>query len=84
MTVESVQGFLLWCLVINYGILLLWFLVFWLGHDWMFRLHSRWFHLSRERFDSIHYGCMAVYKLGILLLNLAPYVALRLIGLHAS
>ena len=26
MTIESAQAFLLWCLVINYGILLLWFL----------------------------------------------------------
>jgi hypothetical protein len=84
MTIESAQAFLLWCLVINYGILLLWFLVFWFGHDWIFRLHSRWFHLSKERFDSIHYASMAAYKLGILLLNLTPYVALRLIGLHAS
>ena len=84
MTIESALAFLLWCLVINYGILLLWFLVFWFGHDWMFRLHSRWFHLSKERFDSIHYASMAAYKLGILLLNLTPYVALRLIGLDAS
>jgi hypothetical protein len=84
MTVEAVQGVLLWCLVVNYGILLLWFLVFWFGHDWMFRLHSRWFHMSKERFDTIHYVCMAVYKLGILFFNLAPYVALRLVGLHAS
>jgi hypothetical protein len=58
--------------------------VFWFGHDWMFRLHSRWFHLSKEGFDSVHYASMAAYKLGILLLNLTPYVALRLIGLHAS
>ena len=84
MTIESAQAFLLWCLVINYGILLLWFLVFWFGHVWMFRLHSRWFHLSKERFDSIHYASMAAYKLGILLLNLTPYIALRLIGVHAS
>jgi hypothetical protein len=50
----------------------------------MFRLHSRWFHLPKERFDSIHYAFMAAYKLGILLLNLTPYIALRLIGFHAS
>jgi hypothetical protein len=50
----------------------------------MFRLHSRWFHMSTERFDTIHYVCMAVYKLGILFFNLAPYVALRLVGLHAT
>src|SRR5580700_535429 len=59
MTLDSVQPFLLRCLVINYGILLLWFLAFWFGHDWMFRLYSRWFQLSKERFDSIHYASMA-------------------------
>jgi len=84
MTLDSVQPFLLRCLVINYGILLLWFLAFWFGHDWMFRLHSRWFQMSKERFDSIHYAAMAAYKVGILLFNLAPYIALRLIGPHAS
>jgi hypothetical protein len=84
MTVEAALGFLLRCLVINYGILFLWFLVFWFGHDRMFRLHSRWFHMSEERFDSIHYAAMAAYKVGILLLNLVPYVSLRLIALHAS
>jgi len=84
MTIESAQAFLLWCLVINYGILLLWFLVFWFGHDWMFRLHSRWF-LFIEGTLRQHSLCIhAAYKLGILLLNLTPYVALRLIGLHAS
>ena len=84
MSAESAQDFLLWCIVVNYGILLLWFLVFWFGHDWIFKLHSRWFQMSKERFDSIHYACMAVYKVGILLFNLGPYVALRLISLHAG
>jgi hypothetical protein len=84
MTVESTQALLLWCLVINYGILLLWFLVFWFGHDWMFRLHRRWFNLSKERFDCIQYASMAAYKVAILLLNLTPYIALRLTGVHAG
>jgi hypothetical protein len=82
MTLDSVQPFLLRCLVINYGILLLWFLAFWFGHDWMFRLHSRWFQLSKERFDGIHYASMAGYKIGILLFYLAPYIALRWSGLQ--
>jgi hypothetical protein len=82
MTLDSVQPFLLRCLVINYGILLLWFLAFWFGHDWMFRLYSRWFQLSKERFDSIHYASMAGYKIGILLFCLAPYIALRWSGLQ--
>ncbi len=43
-------------------------------------MHRRWFRLAVEEFDMVHYGAMAVYKLGILLLNLVPYVALRLSG----
>lgn len=80
MSIETAKHFLLWCLVVNYGVLLCWFLVFRLGHAWMFRLHRRWFRLSEEHFDAIHYGAMAVYKIGVLLFNLAPYAALIIVG----
>jgi hypothetical protein len=45
-------------------------------HDFVYRFHTRWFSLSLQTFDTIHYGGMAIYKLGILLLNLAPLLAL--------
>jgi hypothetical protein len=41
MTIEVVRRALLWCTVINYGILLMWFLVFILAHDWIYNLHGR-------------------------------------------
>ena len=78
MNIEMVRRALLWCAVINYGILLFWFLFFILAHDWMYVLHSRWFHLSVDQFDMLHYGGMAIYKIGILLFNLVPYIALRI------
>lgn len=84
MRIETAKDFLLWCLVINYGILLAWFLAFRLGRTWIFRLHSRWFQLSEERFDAIHYMGMAAYKIGIFLFNLAPYIALVIVGNHAG
>jgi hypothetical protein len=80
MTIEMVRRSLLWCTVINYGILLVWFLFFILAHDWMYQFHGRWFHLSVEQFDMLHYAGMSIYKLGILLLNLVPYIALRICG----
>jgi hypothetical protein len=80
MSVETAKHFLLWSLAINYGVLLFWLLAFRLAHSWMFRLHGRWFQLSEERFDANHYGGMAAYKIGILLFNLTPDVALVLIG----
>lgn len=44
----------------------------------MYRLHTRWFSLSVETFDALHYAGMSVYKIGILLLNVVPIVALYL------
>jgi hypothetical protein len=80
MSIELTRNFLLWCTVINYGILLVWFLVFARAHDWMRRFHGRWFRLSDEQFDALHYMGMSIYKIGILLLNLAPFLVLRIIG----
>ena len=79
MSLGLARDFLLWCAIVNYGVLLLWFLMFVLAHDWMLRLHGRWFHLSTEHFDAIHYMGMAIYKIGILLFNLVPYVALHIV-----
>ncbi|WP_291775457.1 DUF6868 family protein [Castellaniella sp.] len=44
----------------------------------MYRLHSRWFRISNETFDAVHYGGMAIYEIGILLFNLVPRLALWL------
>lgn len=78
MTLETLREVLLWSLVMNYGVLLIWFAAFTLAHDRLYSLHSRWFQVSRETFDALHYGGMAVYKIGVLLLNLAPLGALWL------
>lgn len=71
--------FLLYCTLINYTVLLIWFAAFSFAHDGLYRLHSRWFSLPAERFDALHYGAMAVYKIGVLLLNLVPLIALCLL-----
>ena len=76
MTIETVRSALLRCALMNYAILSVWFLVFILAHDWIYRLHSRWFHLSVEQFDMLHYAGMAIFKIGIILFNLVPYLAL--------
>jgi len=80
MSLEMVRKALLWCTVINYGVLLVWWLCFLFAHDWIHGWHSRWFHLSVEQFDAVHYAGMALYKVGILLLNLVPSIALYIIG----
>lgn len=80
----TLSDFLLCCTILNYLVLILWFVAFSWAHEWMFKLHGRWFRLNPTQFDALHYGGMAVYKVGILLLNLVPYVALTIVGRHAS
>ena len=82
MTVSEIKEVLLWCVGINYGILLVWFGAFIYAHDWMYRMHTRWFKISIETFDAINYAGIAIYKIGIMLLNLVPLVALYLSSLH--
>ena len=79
MSIELMKSFLLWCLLANYGVLLIWFAVLVSARGWLFRMHTRWFKLAPETFDVVHYSAMAVYKIGILLFNLTPLLALCLI-----
>jgi len=62
------------------ALLLLWSGAFLFAHDWMFQLHARWFRLTPELFDALNYGGLGLYKLAIWLLNLAPYIVLRIVG----
>ena len=79
MTVEIIRGVLAWSAVINYALLIFWFLFFSLAHDWLYRLHGKWFTLSLEKFDAIHYAGMAFFKLCVFVFNLVPYLALRIV-----
>jgi hypothetical protein len=82
MTLEIIRSTLAWCLVINLVILLLWVLSFILAHDWTYRIHGKWFNIPVEKFDTLHYAGMALFKIGIFLFNLAPYLALRIVSVN--
>jgi len=76
MTVCEIKNILLWCVGLNYAVLFIWFGAFVFAHDRMYKMHLRWFSLSVEAFDAIHYAGLAVYKIGILLFFLVPLIAL--------
>jgi len=78
LTLETLRISLGWCAIGNLALLLAWFAVFVLAHDAMLSWHGRWFRLSRETFDAIHYAGMATYKILIWLLFIIPYLVLRL------
>jgi hypothetical protein len=78
MTIAILRDFLLWCAILNYAVLIAWFLAFIFAHGSLYRLHTKWFRLSENQFDVIHYSGMAAYKIAALSLNVVPYFALRI------
>jgi len=80
MSIKVARDALLWCTVINFGLLIVWILLLALPHDWLYRYWGNWFSLSAEQFDALNFGGIVLYKMGILLFNLVPYIALRIVG----
>ena len=80
MDIEQVRDALLWCVIINYGILLVWFLIFMAAHDWLYSSHAKLFHLSVEKFNALNYIGMMIFKIGIILFYLVPYIVFRVLG----
>jgi hypothetical protein len=80
MSIETARAFLLWCTVINYGVLLTWAPLFVLPQDWLPQFWGRRLRLSTEQFEAINFAGMVFFKIGIILFNLVPYVSLRIVG----
>lgn len=47
MTNEILRAVLGWTALLNIAVLMFWFLVFVFAHDFVLRLHGRWFELTR-------------------------------------
>lgn len=74
MTLETVSRFFLWCAIINYSVIMVWFLVYVFCRAWMFRFHSLWFKLSEAEFQHLHYEGIMIYKIAVLVFCFVPYL----------
>ena len=79
MTLELIRTVLGWCTLINMGFLFVWWGALSFGGDMIIRFRGRFFKLSREQFDAIHYTLMGAYKLAIVLFNAVPWIVLHIV-----
>jgi hypothetical protein len=84
MNIFVLRKALLWCAIINYGLLLWWWLYFMLAHHWMHRVAGSWFYLSASQFDAINFAGILAYKVAIILFNIVPCIALYIVGRNKS
>ena len=80
MTIETVRALFGWCFIINMGLLLWWFFAITVLHDWVYRVHTKWFKLSVETFDTIHYAGITFFKITVFVFNVVPYFALGIVA----
>ena len=77
---DPLLDFFLWSSVINLGLLMLSFLAFSLGGNFIYRIHGKWYDIPKEEFNAIIYSGMMFYKICILFFNVVPYIVLRILG----
>ena len=79
MNVELLTSLLMWCSVINGIVLFLWSSIFMLMPDTVYRLHNRWFSITKDNYDLLMYAFLGLYKILFLVFNLVPYISLKLV-----
>ncbi len=80
MDIETIRAFFGWCTVINGAFLLLPFVFCAKTGDWVYRMHSKWFPITRESFTLAMYCFIGGMKVLFIMLNLVPYLALVILS----
>jgi len=74
---DVVAGVLLRCFLLSVLVMLLWFWFMVFGGDFVYRVHSFFFSMTRQQFDLVHYCGLAGLKIGAFVLFLIPYISIR-------
>ena len=77
-TIEAARGFLGWCSVINIGLLILSGISLVLFGGPISRIHAKMFNLDESNMSRAYFQFLAQYKIAIILFNIVPYFALRI------
>jgi hypothetical protein len=79
MDIQTLTAFFMWCTIINVGLLLFLALIYLLAPNLAYRLQSRFIPISRETFDIVFYSFIGVFKVFVMVFNVAPWIALLII-----
>ena len=77
---ETVRAVLGWSSLLNLGLLTFAAIVVMVAGDEIKRIHSRLYGLSDADLDRAYFQSLANYKVMIFVFNLAPYLAMRIVG----
>lgn len=86
LNIRTARAFFLRCTIINYLLLILWFVLLMLPHEGLYRVATGWWvggHASilvnLDQFDYINLLGLVLFKAAVILFNLVPCIALYLV-----
>ena len=79
LTINELISFLGWCSVINLSLLVLSSLFIFVFKDFVTGFHSRISGIDKQDLVSMYFQYLGNYKIVIIVLNLVPYIALKIV-----
>lgn len=78
--INELTTFFGWCTVINLGVYLFSALFIIVFKRFTINLHSKILGIEASELPNMYFKFLGNYKIGIILFNLSPYIALKLMG----
>ena len=80
MDINMFQRFFMWCTIINGAWFVFAAMICVFAADWVFRIQSKWFPVSRDAYNVVIYSFFALFKIVFVVFNVVPYVVLLIVG----
>ena len=80
MSLEMLREFFGWCTVFSFGLLFISSIMLFLCRAWAAKIHARMFDLDEAWLRQAYFQYLASFKIAVIVFNLVPYVALRMMG----
>ena len=79
-TIEMLTEFLGWCTVINFCVLIFSSIALVMVREPITKVHAKMFGIHESGLSTVYFQYLGNYKIAILVLNLVPYIALKLMA----
>ena len=79
-TIESIRVFLGWCAVINIGLLTFSSILIIAIRGTASHFHGKMFNLDEKSLSQAYFNYLGQYKIAIIMFNIVPYFALKIMG----
>ena len=80
MNIEAIREFLGWCTIINIGVLAFSAIMVIALRGTISKIHQKMFGLDEAAVHQAYFRYLANYKVAIIVFNLTPYIALRIMS----